>query len=85
VTAALIGAVAVALAGLFAGIAGLLSGRGPAHLADVTGLSALVDQLQEERVRAETDRDKALAQRDNALAQLRECQAEAARLRGENR
>jgi hypothetical protein len=71
VTAALIGGAALTLAGVFTAIAALFAGRGPSHLADVTGLSALVDQLQEER--------------DRALAQLAECQQEAARLRGEHR
>jgi hypothetical protein len=69
VTAALIGGAALTLAGVFTAVAALVASRGPAHLADVTGLSALLDQVQEER--------------DRALAQLAECQAEARRLRGE--
>ena len=69
--ASLIGFASVIAAALF-GLAGVLHSRAaPAHMADVEGMRRLVDELQEER--------------DGIRAQLRECQAEAARLRGENR
>jgi hypothetical protein len=71
VTAALIGGAAVAVAAIFSLSAALMGVRAPSHVADVTGLSALVDQLQEER--------------NTLAAKLAECQQEAARLRGENR
>jgi hypothetical protein len=71
VWSALIGFTGVTAAALF-GLAGVLhSARPPSHLADIEGMSRLVSELQEER---------------NALrVQLAECQAEAARLRGEGR
>jgi outer membrane murein-binding lipoprotein Lpp len=69
-SAALLGFAGVVLAALF-GLTGVLYTTRPAgHHADIEGLSALVDQLQEER--------------DALRAALHECQAEAARLRGEH-
>jgi outer membrane murein-binding lipoprotein Lpp len=70
VTAAILGASAIFAAAIFALLGSMATGRGPSHTADVTGLAALVDQLQEER--------------DRLAAMLAECQDEARRLRGEH-
>jgi outer membrane murein-binding lipoprotein Lpp len=68
--AALFGFAGVVLAALF-GLAGVLATTRPtAHHADTEGLTALIDQLQEER--------------NDLQAALRECQDEARRLRGEH-
>jgi hypothetical protein len=71
VTTALLGFGGVAVAAILAMFAALRTGRSPSHLADVQGMALLIDELQEER--------------DVLRGQLRECQAEAARLRGEGR
>ena len=65
---ALIGFAATTAAALIA-LAGVLrTGRAPAHLADVQGLTSLVDELQEER--------------DKLRQQLDDCRAEVERVKG---
>lgn len=61
--AALAGFAGVAIAALL-GLYGVLRGtQPPAHLADVQGLAALVDQLQEERDRLQRLLDECLRSR----------------------
>jgi len=67
VLGALLGFAGISLAALLTLYGVLRTGRAPAHLADVTGMSLLVDQLQEER--------------DELRRQLAECRAENERLR----
>jgi len=67
-TGAIIGLAATVAAALLATYGVLRSGRAPAHMADVTGMSMLVDQLQEER--------------DDLRRRLEACEHECERLRG---
>jgi hypothetical protein len=78
VWATLIGFTGVAAAALLALMGVLRSSRPPAHLADVEGMSKLLDQTQEDR---NYWRDRA----KESESALRECQQEAARLREELR
>lgn len=64
--AALLGFAGVSFAAIIGLIGVMRQGRAPAHQADVSGLSALVDQLQEERDRLQRLLDDCLRGRGQA-------------------